>query len=278
MTTAKQTQINNSITIEKIDIYGEYHKSYPIFTEEYKNHIKMAERNDFYQVAYRQIHKWESEQGNAGRPNTAYDIRFLGRLVGILMAKNSIDKKHYWMNFLLIDKKYQRKGFGKRAIELFEGVVRERGQNSMVDIDIQNPQYISKFPKLVKFYKSCGYEVGGINPDDGNLMMFKKIYNGEGCECCSHNQKVMKENIDSLYKSIEMKAEEVGMTVEEYVEAEHKMNQQSYLSVEKTDEDYEKEYDEGRKAEAEKLNMTVEELEEAEEDYRQVLEEARYDN
>lgn len=315
MTTAKQTQINNSLTLEKINIYGKYHKSNPIFTKEYQEQIKMAERNDFYAIAYRRIHKWESEQGNAGRPNTAYDIRFLGRLVGVLMAKNSMDKKHYWMNFLLIDKKYQGKGFGRKAVELFEGIVRERGQNSMVDIDIQNPQYISKMPRLVKFYKSCGYDIGGINPDDGNLMLFKKIYNGEGCECCSHNQKVMSEKkkfrpqmregecegcealceeCENLHiveeeeeeydgedyeEFLKMKAEKLGMTVEEYVEAEHKMNQQSHLSIEgKTNEDYEKEYDESRKAEAEKYNMTVEELEEAEEDYRQVLEEARYDN
>ena len=191
-------------------------------------------------------------------------------------------------------------------------------ETTQVDIDIQNPQYISKMPRLVKFYKSCGYDIGGINPDDGNLMLFKKIYNGEGCECCSHNQKVMSEKkkfrpqmregecegcealceeCENLHiveeeeeeeeeydgedyeEFLKMKAEKLGMTVEEYVEAEHKMNQQSHLSIEgKTNEDYEKEYDESRKAEAEKYNMTVEELEEAEEDYRQVLEEARYDN
>lgn len=46
----------------------------------------------------------------------------------------------------------------------------------------------------------------------------------------------------------------------------------------KNEEEYEKEYQEKRQAEADKLNMTIEELEEAEEDYRQVLEEARYDN
>ena len=180
-----QEALNKNITLEKISIYTqkflneeEFIKKRKMghskkFTKDYKDIIDMAEENDFYSVGVANVDDWRASRMNKHNIS-AYKLNFAGRHIGFIMSMITNNGEYYWANFVLIDRRYQNKGFGTHAMTLFENEAKKMGLSSMIDIDIQLPKYVPKFARLVKFYKGLGYESVGIG-DDGNLQMVKKL-------------------------------------------------------------------------------------------------------
>lgn len=180
-----QQALNKNITLEKISIYTqkflneeEFIKKRKMshtkkFTKDYKDIIVMAEENDFYSIGVANVDDWRASRMNK-HSISAYKLNFAGRHIGFIMSMITNNGEYYWANFVLIDRRYQNKGFGTHAMTLFENEAKKMGLSSMIDIDIQLPKYVPKFARLVKFYKKLGYESVGIG-DDGNLQMVKKL-------------------------------------------------------------------------------------------------------
>ncbi|MBV6479690.1 MAG: Spermine/spermidine acetyltransferase [Ignavibacteria bacterium] len=74
-------------------------------------------------------------------------------MVGFLMYAQDPDDGVYYINRLMIDKKYQRKGFGTKALEILLNGLRDSGVES-VDI-IHKPDN----EVAIKLYKSLGFKL-----------------------------------------------------------------------------------------------------------------------
>ena len=139
------------------------------FTDEYIELYHMSEKNDFYHIAVIGVDEWRSTDAV-----DAYVVELRGEKIGFVMAKVANIRTYYWMNFLLIDKKYRGYGFGTQILNQFQELCISRGLNCCADIDIQVPRYMDKAPKLIRWYKHNGFSVDGIG-GDGNLMMVKVL-------------------------------------------------------------------------------------------------------
>ena len=182
MTTPKQLQLINSITLEEVGTYKEGYvvsntDLYPRYTDGFKEIITMAYRNNFYGNALSQLNRWKNYDDKID----AYQIKFLNKFIGYIVAKETNEKGHYWANFLLIDKKYQNKGFGSHAMKIFEKLSKDKNMKTLIDIDLINPQYNDKAVELIRFYRKQGYNIVGVN-EDGNLAMEKGEWKMEEAE------------------------------------------------------------------------------------------------
>jgi len=79
-----------------------------------------------------------------------------GELVGFVMYCLDVEEGEYWVYRLLIDKKYQRKGFGKEAMQCVLSILRKDKEHTKV--------YISFEPENVGakgLYESLGFTPDG---------------------------------------------------------------------------------------------------------------------
>ena len=79
-----------------------------------------------------------------------------GTLVGFLMYCIDRDDGNYWVYRLMIDRKYQRKGYAKKAMEvLLNEIKKDKNRNKiMLDVKMESIE-------AVELYKSLGFYFTG---------------------------------------------------------------------------------------------------------------------
>ena len=135
----------------------------------------LNERNNFYdfetctgmdKVKHSKLYKsfiegqkYYAFNGTDERPEfyTNYFVMLNNKIIGYVYVT---DKKedYLWISMLLIDKDYQRQGYGKQVMMLCEMMARELGKRTInVDLDISIDAYKKKKNELFKWYASQGY-------------------------------------------------------------------------------------------------------------------------
>jgi diamine N-acetyltransferase len=76
--------------------------------------------------------------------------------VGFAMLSDDAEKPRYYLWRFMIDRRYQRMGFGKRAMDLVHEYVRTRPEGSRIYLS-----YVPADGGPGHFYKSIGYEDTG---------------------------------------------------------------------------------------------------------------------
>ena len=73
-------------------------------------------------------------------------------MVGFIMFAKDPDDGIYYINRFMTDEKYQGNGYGRKALEILIGMIKERGVQ-FIDI-IHKPDNFS----AIKLYRSIGFE------------------------------------------------------------------------------------------------------------------------
>ncbi|MEG2916636.1 MAG: GNAT family N-acetyltransferase [Clostridium sp.] len=77
-------------------------------------------------------------------------------MVGFVMYCVDEDDGEYWIYRMMIDKNYQSKGYGKKALKKLLEVIQQDKYHSKIFLGVhKESQY------AVKLYKSCGFEFNG---------------------------------------------------------------------------------------------------------------------
>lgn len=74
------------------------------------------------------------------------------KMVGFIMFAKDPDDGIYYINRFMTDEKYQGNGYGRKALEILIGMIKERGVQ-FIDI-IHKPDNFS----AIKLYRSIGFE------------------------------------------------------------------------------------------------------------------------
>lgn len=85
-------------------------------------------------------------------------------MVGFVMYGINNDDGYYWIYRLMIDQKYQRKGYGKATIEQVINILKSQ-PNCLVIMIGFHPENIG----AEKLYESVGFEIGEISPGGERL-------------------------------------------------------------------------------------------------------------
>ena len=149
------------------------------------------ERNNFYDFetftgkdkvkdkkeykSYKDGQKYFNIYGADRRPEfyTTYFIKLNNTLIGYVFL---VDKKQdwLWVSMLLIDKDYQRQGYGKKVMNMCECIARDAGKKTInVDLDVSIEVYKKKKNDLFMWYNSQGYNY--LRVEMGQLFLEKKL-------------------------------------------------------------------------------------------------------
>lgn len=82
-------------------------------------------------------------------------------LVGFIMYCLDTDDKEYWIYRLMIDEKYQAKGFGREAMKQVIEKIREDNTHHIIYISFEQENNVAK-----KLYESFGFKPDGRIIDD----------------------------------------------------------------------------------------------------------------
>ena len=77
-------------------------------------------------------------------------------LVGFLMYCIDTDDGNYWIYRFMIDKNFQRKGYGKKAMELLLDEIKKDKNHNKIILDVKRESIAA-----VELYKSFGFEFTG---------------------------------------------------------------------------------------------------------------------
>ena len=77
-------------------------------------------------------------------------------LVGFLMYCVDMDDGNYWIYRFMIDKNFQRKGYGKKAMELLLNELKKDKKRNKIILDVKRESIAA-----VELYKSFGFEFTG---------------------------------------------------------------------------------------------------------------------
>ncbi|MDU1910342.1 GNAT family N-acetyltransferase [Fusobacterium sp.] len=90
-------------------------------------------------------------------------------LIGFTMFNLEKEKDEYWICRFMIDKNYQRMGYGKKAIiKIVEFLKKERTENIKISFEPENIL-------AMKLYSACGFKETGEVDEDGEIIMEIKI-------------------------------------------------------------------------------------------------------
>jgi diamine N-acetyltransferase len=77
-------------------------------------------------------------------------------LVGFLMYCIDRDDGNYWIYRFMIDEKFQRKGYAKKAMEILLNEIKEDKQRNKIILDVKKESM-----EAVELYKSFGFDFTG---------------------------------------------------------------------------------------------------------------------
>jgi diamine N-acetyltransferase len=78
------------------------------------------------------------------------------------------DNNEYWIDRLMIDEKYQKNGFGKKALEMIIDIIKQDKTHSKIKISTNPENMVAR-----KLYATLGfYETGELH-DDETLMILE---------------------------------------------------------------------------------------------------------
>ena len=77
-------------------------------------------------------------------------------LVGFLMYCIDMDDGNYWIYRFMVDKNYQMKGYGKKAMELLLNKIKKDKSRNKIILDVKRESIAA-----VELYKSFGFEFTG---------------------------------------------------------------------------------------------------------------------
>jgi diamine N-acetyltransferase len=86
-------------------------------------------------------------------------------LVGFLMYDIDREYDNYWIDELMIDKKYQKKGYGKKAVEIIIAEMKKDANHNKIYLHIEKGNI-----NAVKLYESFGFKMNGKKRDGCDLM------------------------------------------------------------------------------------------------------------
>lgn len=90
-------------------------------------------------------------------------------LRGFVMLNLEKKKDEYWICRFMIDKNYQRMGYGKEAMkEIVEFLKKEGTRNIKISFEPEN------MPAM-RLYSACGFKETGEVDEDGEIIMEMKI-------------------------------------------------------------------------------------------------------
>jgi len=89
-------------------------------------------------------------------------------LVGFIMyGIEPRDNNEYWIDMLMIDEKYQKNGFGKKALETIIKKIKQDKSHNKIKISTNPENTIA-----IKLYKKLGfYETGELHDDEALLIL-----------------------------------------------------------------------------------------------------------
>ncbi|MFZ5966973.1 MAG: GNAT family N-acetyltransferase [Bacillota bacterium] len=128
---------------------------------------KISKDKDFF--SSKEILEEIKQSNNLGAER--FFIRDNMEYIGILeyLLKNPSDGCA-WLGLLLIDKKYQSKGYGNKVLNLFYGIMKEKG------VDRFRIGVIAENGPAHKFWKKNGFEYvkSTINQDKKEIVVYEK--------------------------------------------------------------------------------------------------------
>ncbi|MEG0772830.1 GNAT family N-acetyltransferase [Clostridium sp.] len=77
-------------------------------------------------------------------------------MIGFLMYCIDEDDSEYWIYRMMIDKKYQSKGYGKKALEKLLEIIKQDNSRNKIFLGVHKESTFA-----VKLYKSFGFEFNG---------------------------------------------------------------------------------------------------------------------
>lgn len=90
-------------------------------------------------------------------------------LIGFVMLNLEKDKDEYWICRFMIDRNYQKKGHGKKAMkEIVEFLKKEGRRNIKISFEPENIL-------AMRLYSACGFKETGEMDEDGEIIMEMKI-------------------------------------------------------------------------------------------------------
>ena len=98
-------------------------------------------------------------------------------LVGFTLHGKDTESKKYWIVRLMIDEKFQGKGFGKEAT--LELIKKMRGYGDCEEIFLS---FVPANTGAEKLYEKIGFERTGITDEDGEIEMRMRLEGRQGKE------------------------------------------------------------------------------------------------
>jgi diamine N-acetyltransferase len=88
--------------------------------------------------------------------------------VGFIMyGAEPRDNNEYWIDRFMVDKKYQKNGFGRKALEIIIGKIKQDKTHNKIKIST-NPENIF----VINLYKKLGFcETGELHDDEAMLIL-----------------------------------------------------------------------------------------------------------
>ena len=99
--------------------------------------------------------------------NTPLAIYNDKEMVGFLMYELDPDDNEYWLTRLLIDKKYQNKGYGRQAVEKFLSFIQKEYQPKKLLLSFEPANSVAE-----KLYVSLGFVHTGKVIDDELVLAY----------------------------------------------------------------------------------------------------------
>lgn len=90
------------------------------------------------------------------------------KLVGFIMyGKEPRDNNEYWIDRLMIDERYQRNGFGRKALEMVIDTIKQDKTHSKIKISTNPENMVAR-----KLYNELGfYETGELQGDEVEMIL-----------------------------------------------------------------------------------------------------------
>ena len=99
-------------------------------------------------------------------------IKLDEKVIGYCHLTENNKKDWLWVSYILIDKDYQGKGYGKRVMITLEKEAKRLGKKTIcVDIDNKTEIYKKKINNLIRWYASLGYKYVDLR-NEGNSCFF----------------------------------------------------------------------------------------------------------
>lgn len=110
----------------------------------------------------------EAKIFNENKPLAIYNEDIM---IGFLMYSCEPESREYWLNRLLIDKKYQKQGYGTQSINKFINLIKEKYQSKSILLSFEPDNKIAE-----KVYLKLGFKYTGKIIDDETVLMYECKY------------------------------------------------------------------------------------------------------